>query len=178
MPFQPFDIVVLRPEFEAQVFAIVGIEPQRPKYPYAAVRMDKGPFTPQYHLGDQEILAKIGTLDPEALKLDMSAHSTPNPENWEVGRHFPQYMADGTLDTVERRRWALLASLKPGDPIFLRRYSARGHRVEQHRFVEVLPSGQKYNFAAINANGKVYRWTLASVEIGTELDCQKSDTGE
>jgi hypothetical protein len=164
--YQPFDIVMLRPESGARIYAIVEVMPDRPASPYIAVRLDRGALTRRYRLNDDQILAKIGTLDPEALKLDPARVEITPSVDWQLGQHFAPYMAERAATEPDRQRWALLASLKPGDPIAIRRYSSGVERIEQHRFREVLPSGQKYHFAAVNANGTVYRWPLAVVHLG------------
>lgn len=170
MSYQPFDIVMLRPEFGSKIFAIVGVEPQRPKNELVAVRMDKGPLTKRYRLADDHILAKIGALDPEALKLDATPLPSEENENWQLGQHYARFMAQQAPAELERRRWALLARLQPNDPVAISRHTRGGKRIERHRFLEVLPNGQKYHFTAVNPNGTVYRWTLDSLDLGTDVN--------
>lgn len=167
MPYQLFDIVKLRPEHGAKVYAIVAVEPLHPTHAYVAVKLDKGPLTKRYRLSDDEILAKIGTLDAAALQLEASHFDHPASENWQLGQHFARYMAQRAPLELDRRRWALLARLEPGAAVTIQRRTRQGVRLEQHRFVEVLPSGQKYHFAAINPNGTVYKWTLESLQLET-----------
>jgi hypothetical protein len=77
-------------------------------------------------------------------------------------------MARTTPDARDRRRWAVLAGLKPGDPIGLRRNTRRGVVVDRHHFHEVLPKGQKYHFAAVDAKGTIYRWSLGALDLAAE----------
>jgi hypothetical protein len=170
MPYQPFDIVMLRPEFGTRVYAIVEPASPRPETGYVAVRLEKGPLAQRYRLAEAQIWAKIGTLDPAALKLDPASVERPPPPDWRLGQHFARFQAQHAPTELERRRWAVLADLQPGDPIAIQRYTRRGVRIEPHRFREVLPAGQKYHFSAINANGTVYRWTLESVHLSPEED--------
>src|SRR5436305_8743840 len=132
MSYQPFDIVMLRPEYGSKIFAIVGVEPQRPKNEFIAVRMDKGPLTKRYRLADDHILAKIGTLDPAALTLDATPLPSLENENWQLGQHYARFMAQQAPTELDRRRWTLLARLQPNDPIAISRFTRRGKRVEQH----------------------------------------------
>ena len=167
MKYQLFDIVMMRPEFGAKVYAIVEVDEHRPSNPYLGVRLDRGPFIRRYYLGEHDILARIGTLDAEALQLNLAQVESPPPANWQLGQQFASFMAQHATTELDRQRWALLAKLKPGDPIMLGRGTARSRRIEQHRFQEVLPRGQKYHFTAINPNGMIYRWTLGAICLGT-----------
>ena len=85
-------------------------------------------------------------------------------------------MAQQAPTELDRRRWALLASLQPGDAVAIRRTTRRGSHIEQHRFLEVLPTGQKYHFTAANLNGTVYKWTLESLHLDTSTE-QGLDSG-
>jgi hypothetical protein len=167
MPYQPFDIVMLRPELGAKIYAIAEVDPERPEH-YIAVRLDRGPLIKRYRLRDDEIWARIGTLEPHALQLDPASVERLPPPDWRLGQHYARYMAEQAPTELERRRWALLASLKPGDYVPLQRRTARGVRIEAHRFQEVLPAGQKYRFTAVNANGTVYRWPLEALFLQPE----------
>ena len=93
MQYQAFDIVMLQPTQGSKIYAIVAVEPLRPQNAYVAVRLDKGPLLKRYRLGDDHILAKIGTLDPEALKLNPGAFVAPPSENAEIGQHCARFMA-------------------------------------------------------------------------------------
>jgi hypothetical protein len=176
MRYQLYDIVMARQELGAKVYALVAVEPHRADRPYVGVRLDKGPFRRRFRLGDGDILAKIGTLDPEAIKLDPTAAPVTPTGTWELGRHFAEYMAQRAPAAADRLRWAYLAGLKPGDAVAIRRGSAHGHRIETHRFVEVLPTGQKYHFAAVNPNGTVYKWTLEALHLGAGGGLQSGGT--
>jgi hypothetical protein len=163
MKYQLFDIVMLRLECGSGIFAIVALAQPPSQRPYVAVKLDRGPLVRQYELADDEILGKIGTLDPEALKLDPATVETTPSADWHLGQSFARYMAERAFTAEDRQRWALLARLQPGAAIALRRFTRRGERIECHRFQQVLPGGQKYHFTAVNANGTVYRWTLESL---------------
>jgi hypothetical protein len=165
MNYQPFDIVMLRQECGARIYAIVELAPNDRARPYVAVKLDRGPMKQRYLLADDEILAKIGRLDAEAVKLDPGKVEVAPSLDWHIGQSFARYMAERALTELDRRRWAVLARLQPGDPVVLRRFTRRGEFIEQHRFQEVLPSGQRYHFTAMNANGTVYRWTLDSLQM-------------
>ena len=168
MKYQPLEIVMLRPKYGGRIYAITEVNAERFQNPYRAVKLHHGPLQQHYLLNDGMILSRIGTLDPEALQLDPGQVDPPSTLDWQIGEHFALYMAQRAGTELDRKRWAFLATLKPGDPITLLRYTARGESLEQHRFREVLPSGQKYHFSAINSKGKVYRWTLESVHLGTD----------
>jgi hypothetical protein len=168
MNYQQFDIVMLRPEFASRIFGIVEIIPGRPLKPYVGVKLDRGPLGKRYLLDDDGILAKIGNLDPAALKLDPAQVEQAPSLDWETGKYFAMHMAERAASELDRRRWRLLASLKPGDPVALLRDTSQGKRIEQHRFRNVLPNGQKYHFAVVNRNGVAYRWTLEALYLGSE----------
>jgi len=168
MQYHLFDIVMLRPEFASRIFAIVELVEDRPENPYAAVRLERGPLTKRYLLNDEQILVRIGTLAPEALSLDKTQLQPAPPPDWEIGQSFAAYMANRAPTELDRRRWSLLAHLKPGDCVPIKRVTRSAVRVEHHRFREVLPSGQKYHFTALNANGTIYRWTLDSLYLEPE----------
>lgn len=176
MPFQPLDIVMLRPELGAKIFAILEIKPSRLAVEYLAVKLDKGPLTRRYRLREDQILVKIGTLDAQALQVAGATFAFPQPENWQEGQYFARFMSQHVPLEMDRRRWAFLAQLKPGECVPILQYSRSGTRVEHHRFLEVLPTGQKYHFTAVNANGTVYRWTLDSLYLPREGN-QESQTG-
>jgi hypothetical protein len=159
---------MVRLESGARIFAIVEVVPDRHLRPYVGVRLDRGPLTRRYRLGEDEILAKIGTLDAEALKLDPAQVARVPSRDWQLGQYFAQYMAERASADLDRRRWRLLASLQPGDPVVLRRFTRRGEHIEQHCFQAVLPTGQKYHFTAVNPNGTVYKWTLESLHLESE----------
>jgi len=163
MKYAAFDIVMLGPALGGKIYAIVSVEAARPNAPYIAVRLDRGPLTKTYRLDDGLILAKIGTLDAAALKLNPADIDLPAPPDWELGQSYAGLMAQRAETEGERRRWGMLALLRPGDPVPLCRWTRYGEQVEVHRFREVLPSGQRYHFTAMNAQGKLYRWTLESL---------------
>src|SRR5438046_1504917 len=120
MPYQPFDIVMLRPEAGSKIYAIVAVLPDQPEHPYLAVRLDRGPLTRRYRLTDEHILSKIGTLDPVALTLDPSRVEPASSSEWQLGQHYARYMAEHAPTELDRRRWALLARLQPGDCVPIR----------------------------------------------------------
>src|SRR5579885_3199372 len=92
MPYQRFDIVMLRPEFGAKVYAIVDLLTTRPESPYLAIRLDRGPLTRRYRLGEDHILARIGTLDPKALELNPAAVEMAPSTGWQLGQHYARFM--------------------------------------------------------------------------------------
>jgi hypothetical protein len=168
MKYQPFDIVVLRLKYGGKIYAIVDVVPDRPADPYVVVRLDRAPLTKRFWLAEEEILARIGSLDPEAIKLDPGKVETAPSLDWQIGQVFARSMAELALTDLDRRRWAYLASLQPGDCVAIRRVTRRGALIEHHRFQEVLPGGQKYHFLAVNDNGTVYKWTLESLHLKSE----------
>lgn len=95
MPYQPFDIVMLQPKFGAKIYAIVEVAPNCTEQPYLAVRLDKGPLTRRYRLDEENILARIGTLDPVALQLNPAQIESAPSLDWETGQHFARYMGAG-----------------------------------------------------------------------------------
>jgi hypothetical protein len=165
MTYQLFDIVMLRQEQGARIYAIVELAPNNPTRPYVGARLDRGPLTGKYLLAEDEILTKIGTLNPEAIKLDPGKVQTAPTLDWHIGQSFARHMAECAITELDRQRWAFLARLQPGDPLVLRRFTRRGEYLERHRFQEVLPNGQRYHFTALNANGTVYKWTLESLHL-------------
>jgi hypothetical protein len=168
MKYQLFDIVVLRQEFGSRIYGIVTVGPAGATDAYLGIKLDKAPMAKCYHLGDDEILAKIGTLEADAVKRYLSQVEIPISTEWELGREFARFMARTAADANDRRRWALLGSLRPGDPIALRKYTRRGPVVERHLFREVLPKAQKYHLSAVDRKGTIYRWTLAAVDLAEE----------
>lgn len=168
MPYELHDIVMLRIDLGGKVYAIVEVKPFFAGTEYIAVKLDKGPFVKRYKLRDDDIAAKIGTLDPGALERDSPAFKISPPDNWQLGQGFARYMAERSPLELDRQRWAFLAACQPGDSIFLRHETSRGSRLEPHRFLEVLPEGQKYHFCAINLNGTVYRFPLDAIPLGMQ----------
>jgi hypothetical protein len=168
MKYQLFDIVVLRQEFGSRIYGIVTVGPTGASDAYLGIKLDKAPIAKCYHLGDDEILAKIGTLDGDAVKRYLSQVEIPTPTDWEIGQQFARLMARTAADATDRRRWAILGSLKPGDPIGLCRHTRRGVVVARHHFHEVLPKAQKYHFSAVDPKGTIYRWSLAAVDLAEE----------
>src|SRR5437868_4483216 len=61
MSFELHDIVMLRVDLGARVYAIVEVKPFFAGTEYIAVKLDKGPFVKRYRLRDDDIGAKIGT---------------------------------------------------------------------------------------------------------------------
>jgi len=170
MKYQPFDIVMLRPELGAKIFAIVELDSLHPSHCYVGVRLERGPLSKRYQLREDQVLARIGTLDPESLKLDPTLVEMAPPADWQLGQHYAAFMARQAPAAEDRQRWAILARLQPGDPVTLCRVTRRGSRLEQHRFRAVLPRGQQYHFAAVNSNGTIYRWKLDSLYPDTDAD--------
>ena len=167
MKYQPLDIVMLRPDQSARIYAIVGLAPAEERYSYLAVRLDRGPLTKRYGLQEEHILAKIGVLDPGALQVDPAKVAMDRTVDYEIGQSYAEFMA-GAPTEWDAERSALLARLEPGQCVPIRRETAWGVQVEHHRYQNVLPSGQKYRFAAMNQDGKVYRWTLEAIYLENE----------
>lgn len=164
MPFQPFDIVMLRAEAGNGVYAILRPDPLSADESYVMVKLDKGPFVKTYRIRAASVLARIGTLDPEALKLNPAQQAAPEGD-WQQGQRYARFMAQEARQPEDRLRWGVLADLKPGDPVLLHVASRRGCRPEVHRFIEVLPNGQKYVFSAVNTKGTIYRYPLSTVAV-------------
>jgi hypothetical protein len=165
MPYDQHDIVILRTEEGGRVYAIVEVRTSFAGVEYIAVKLDKGPFLNRYRLSEDHIAAKIGVLDPKALDSDSDLFKVSPPENWMAGRYYACDMAAHSPLEADRRRWARLAACQPGDTIYLRHVSRRNVRLLPHRFLEVLPAGQKYVFTAVNPNGTVYRFPLDAVHV-------------
>jgi hypothetical protein len=166
MRFEPCDIVVLESKFGARIYAIVDASPLAPEY--SGVRLDKAPFTRRYRFGDQDVLTKIGKLDTAALALRPDPPKVVSDTEWQAGQLYAQYMAKEAASEIDRRRWRLLAGLKPGNCVPIIRLTARKIKVEHHRFQAVLPGDLKHQFLATNANGTTYRWMLNAVWLDRE----------
>ena len=177
MPYALHDIVLLRREHGSKVYAIVELPSGPGEDRYVAVKLDKGPFVKRYWVHEEEIAAKIGVLDPKALELGAEVFKLSPPENWRLGQAFARHMAEQSLLESDRQAWAFLARCQPGDFITIRQHTRHGIQLVPHRFLEVLPEGQKYVFRAINPNGTIYRFPLDALHPGSALPPKRTEGG-
>lgn len=162
MKYQALDVVVMRPENGARFYLIVEASASEADT-YIAARLEKAPLNNRYLIREDHILMKVGRLEPAALQLDAAALELPPPPDWELGQAYARALANRAASDQERRCWALLATLKPGDPVSIR--AGFGKRDHGHRFHQVLLTGKRYVFEAVTCGGNVYRYPLEALSL-------------
>tara|TARA_Y100000034_G_scaffold136029_1_gene210361 strand:- start:1182 stop:1679 length:498 start_codon:yes stop_codon:yes gene_type:complete len=153
--YQTHDIVLAR---SGHVFIITGYKASRPKYPYVGKAFHGQQKT--FKLGDDNIVEKIGTADPDCNFLNGGNgaggdEAEGKPAHFEQGQNHAKYMAQYGPEH-DRPKWKLLASLDFGDEFILLREGAVVYQ-------GVKQSRPKYPVSYLARGGKGFKCAISMV---------------
>lgn len=161
MKFEERDILLAGAPYRPQVFVVTKLRPERPKNCYDAVDPVSGKA---YKLGDDG-MTKIGTADDGWMEEGEDKRFDPNSKAFLDGKRRADMEVKYALnDSEAHQRWKILAELRPGDELKIRR---PGGVIQTAQFLYVLAQGQKYAFAATLGSGRGMKFQLVSVAIPT-----------
>src|SRR5438105_5253330 len=163
--FRRGDILLSAPGFKAACYCILDVAPFRPSHPYTGLNLVNLQL---YRLAGNG-LTRIGTATEEFLKdhvADGSAgESGENPAQDLRYRRGQMRAARAAWEASgdDQKRWMILASAKPGDPIHVQFQCA--HPMPTFTFRFVLERGSRYVFVADDAKGASSKLTLDVVSL-------------